>query len=228
MRHYFDAHNQRELADQDVLTSFVGPGDEIALIPDTILHAQEGMKNNAWREASEGLRWRAASILNKDCHDRDRLALQFSGDESRPREWHLSRAADLLPHLAKALDLGRSIAEARSTQRSISETLQRLLIGVAIVDGRGRLKFCNSEFERHLEAAGSVRLDRHGQLRVTIEGEAARIDQIFGGLWAHGRFGCRPRKEAITSSEREIKHLMVEVMPMNNVPNWIILTLMAT
>ncbi|MFY0733733.1 helix-turn-helix transcriptional regulator [Aurantimonas sp. NFXS3] len=215
---YFRDHNQRELADQDVLTSIVGRGDDIDLVPDTVLQRQEGSMNDVWRTIDRRLDWRAAAILTKDCHDRGRLAFQFTGDANRTKEWHLRRAAIFLPHIAKAMDLGRSISEAQQEKRQLSETLESLLVGVAIMDARGRMTFCNTEFRRHLDAAGSIRLDRHGGLLISFGSEVARIDHLYGSLGSHGRFGGRPRKEAVILNATGAQHLIVEVMPLCSAP----------
>ncbi len=216
---YMDHHQAKELSDQDVLTRVVGADDEIVLVPDAILRQPDRPLNEAWRLIDSRLGWRAGALLNKDRNDQDRFALQFAEGSVPFGPGHFRRAAQLLPHLAKAFDLGRSIEAARAASHVVAATFERLAIGVAVLDGRGRVTFCNAEFRRQMEETGLLRVNAQGAMELGVRTQSAELRRLLAGLAAHGRHGARPRKEAVIATRAGQTRLMVEATPLASAPD---------
>lgn len=125
---------------------------------------------------------------------------------------------DVLPHIAKALELGQPAAQLALAHRSLVAAMDRLRIGVCILDGRGNVVLTNKEFQRQREAYGAFRIDARGRLRLHNGADQQRFAALMSDALNHGRFGARPRKEAIaTTSESAISALCIEISPLDQV-----------
>jgi DNA-binding CsgD family transcriptional regulator len=124
----------------------------------------------------------------------------------------------VLPHIAKALDLGRPALYLASVHRSLIAAMDRLRIGVCILDRRGNVVVANEEFQRQRERYGAFRIDPGGRLHLHDKADGARFKELFSDALEHGRYGARPRKEAIaTAHDDGIGALCIEIAPLDQV-----------
>jgi DNA-binding CsgD family transcriptional regulator/PAS domain-containing protein len=70
----------------------------------------------------------------------------------------------LAPHLRRALEVNRRLERANIHDRAAEAALERLAIGVVIVDDSARTVFHNKAAAEILEAQDGLKLDRHGAI----------------------------------------------------------------
>lgn len=215
---YLARHMAQELADQDEFARCSRQSDGIDLIDDSVLAPSEAAllaRANVAEMLRYGIRYRMGGLLNKDHVTRDRFALQFAPDTDPSTPEVRERIARVLPHIAKALDVARPMAVLAARQTAILHSLDRLRVGICIVNAHGEIVLANTEFERQIETYGVYRRSPRGKLVVVPEASARRAADLTEALSGHGRFGARPRKEAILCSLEGREHaLCLEITPL--------------
>ncbi|MFZ2100985.1 MAG: helix-turn-helix transcriptional regulator [Oricola sp.] len=218
VRSYLENHNEQELHDQAEFAAHSRTEDGVDLVPDTVLapSRQELMlRANAQTMMSYGIHYRAGALLNKDHYYFDRFAMQFSQRAGLPEGDRLRTVRTLMPHIAKALNIGRHAARQLSARQSLFGILDALRIGICILSATGEVVFTNREFDRQLDTHGAFSLDPHKRLVARNETVRLQLAQLYTGAEHHGKFGARPRKEAILHPlDDEGMALCIEVAPL--------------
>lgn len=219
---YLEAFRVEEGADQDAFEAISLKADGIDLIDDSAIHPDEAAflrRPNVRQLVEYDLRHRSAGLLDKDNTARSRFSVQHGDAHGPMRPEERARLSGVLPHVAKALDLGRPAAAAAAERLSLLTAMDSLRIGVCILDGAGRVAVANSEFERQREALGAWRIDRDGRLRLHDGADQRRFEALKADALNHGRFGARPRKEAVamrqeSEGDQGVAALSIEVAPL--------------
>lgn len=215
---YLADHNDQELLDQDAFARLSHPTDRIQLIPDDALAASQAellSRPNVRQMLEYGIRYRAGALLNKDDVSHDRFALQFSLRAGPISGIHLEKASQVMPHIAKALNISRPTKQLAKRFQSVAACIDMLVIGVCILDTHGRIVHLNQEFRRQIESYPVFRKDPSGRLLMTSNGHENTLGNLRRSPGNHGRFGARPRKEAIVATIDGRPHtLCVEVAPL--------------
>lgn len=86
----------------------------------------------------------------------------------------IARIHQILPHVARAVDIQTALAAADLQRRGALDALDRLALGVALVDGEGRLAYANPTAEA-LMRQGNGLIVRNGKVRASM---APAIDQL--------------------------------------------------
>ena len=218
---YLSAFHAQEAEDQDRFEELSLATDAIDLIDDAMLFTDEAAwlaRPNIKAMIEFGLRHRAAGLLDKDNTKRSRFSMQFGATHGPMNDDERALVAGLLPHVAKALDLGRPAAQLAATHRHLIAAMDRLRIGVCILDGKGSVVVANQEFDRQREAYRAFRVTSSGQLRLHDPADERRFMALRSDAMNHGRFGARPRKEAIpVVQDDSIGALCIEVAPLHQV-----------
>lgn len=197
---YLKLHHEQEFEDQAKFAAFSLVGDRINLVPDTVLapsREELTRRANARAMMGYGIHHRAGALLNKDHFFTDRFAIQFSERAGPAEGERLETILSTLPHIAKALNIGRHATRHFESNHAAFGVLDLLRIGVCILSADGQVVFKNREFDRQMEGHGAFFIAPKGHL--TARDEAVRQDlaRLFGGHANHGKYGARPRKEAI-------------------------------
>ncbi len=209
VRGYLERHNEAEQADQEIFAKRSQMSDRIELVPDDVIVEEIGPKAtpedmfalpHMQTQLSFGLRHRAGALLNKDDFYRDRFAFQYGVDHGPVTPEDLALAAMITPHLAKAINLARPTLQKQAYAQSITNAIDTLNVGICILDGQTRVAYKNAEFNRQLEAYDAMRVTPQGQLIFDPKRFDQPVDALFGHYSNHGKFGARPRKEAIASA----------------------------
>ena len=225
VRLYLANHAEDELSDQEFFASRSQMTDAIELVPDTELDQQlrDSSKDigvferpHMQAQMSYGFKHRAGALLNKDDLYRDRFALQFSLDHGVVRPEDCAAAAQLMPHLAKAISLARPTNALQRQYESVARAVDRLNIGVAILDHDRRVVFRNDEFNRQMTDYRTFRVGNDGRLAFSQDKFDRSVEDLLGDAKNHGQFGARPRKEAVASAldGEEAFALCVEIAPL--------------
>jgi DNA-binding CsgD family transcriptional regulator len=220
VRAYLQKHNQQEVADQEIFARLSRRTDRIQLIGDDALADTEEelvARPNVQEMMRNGLRYRAGALLNKDVVNHDRFALQFSKRGGPISAEQSQRAELVLPHIAKALNVSRPTTELALKFRTVADCLDQLVIGICILDSNGSIVFSNHEFNRQMDWHTVFRKDSTGKLVMRSDQAQRAMSHLREDTGNHGRFGARPRKEAIISDVGGEAHtLCVEVIPLHS------------
>lgn len=216
---YIGLFFEAELADQDVFEAHSAASDQVDLIDDSVLAENDHellRKPNVQLLRRMGIGHRAACLLNKDNRLRGRFSVQLGADRGRLGIGERAIAAALMPHLAKAIELGRPAQQLAQEQQALVTAMDRLRIGVAILDRAGFVAFRNREFERQQQEYRMFINDPAGRLRLVEDRAQKRLSDMQASVLNHGWFGARPRKEAIvTGSDGVPGALCLEVVPLD-------------
>ncbi len=194
---YVDRFFDEEARNQDVFEAHSLMSDKINLIQDDVLAPSlEELKalKNVETLQKLGILHRAAGLLNKDNSAQARFSVQLGVDRGRMTDAEQNHMGRILPHVAKAFDLGRPAKQLASEHGGLLAAMDRLTIGVCVLDPKGNRVIESEEFRRQRDAYRVFRITPNGALN-------------------HGRFGARPRKEAIAADQDVF--LCVEVAPLH-------------
>ena len=215
---YLDGHRSQELNDQDVFECYSNRKDRIELVSDHVLAASREeleLRANVVAMKSIGLRYRAGALLNKDLKSKDRFGFQFNSDQGPLNSENVRKASILLPHIAKALDVSRPMIQLSAKYNQIIDAINMLKTGVCIIDHKQRVVAKNLEFERQTEGYSVFSIERDGRLTFSNQTNAKMASDMFSSTKFHGRFGARPRKEALGETvHSDIRELCIEITPL--------------
>lgn len=219
---YMAAFEAHELEDHDAFLARSLAADKIDLIPDRALYddpAHIDSKANTRAAAEFGIFHRVGCLLDKDNTARGRFTLQYGHDGVEQQALHRDAVLQVLPHVSKALSLGRPAQDLALAQQGLLEAMDRLNVGVCIMDAAARIIATNVEFQRQVDAHARLGMDASGRLMLGTAGSARLFKQMFDEVTRHGQFGARPRKEAIPLGEDATDGaLCIELAPLTAVP----------
>lgn len=213
---YINKFFEEEAHNQDLFEAHSLKSDAINLIQDDVLAANlEELKALKNVEALQklGILHRAAGLLNKDNPAQSRFSVQLGIHRARLSEAEQNHMSLILPHVAKAFDLGRPAKQLASEHAGLLAAMDRLTIGVSILDSAGNLVIENEEFRRQREAHRVFNLRQNGALHLFKPEDQKRFALLMADALNHGKFGARPRKEAIATDQDAF--LCIEVAPLH-------------
>lgn len=221
MEAYLAAFHSWELEDHDAFERHSLAADGIDIIDNHALFPDEGETLRPHHRVLEQyeIRYRMGCLLDKDNPQRGRFTCQFSDaelvlPEERQQEFKL-----LMPHAAKALSLGRPAQDLALARQGLLAAMDRLTIGVCIMDSGARIVATNDEFRRQVEAWPLLGADAAGRLQLGTAAAARVFQSMFDDVTRHGQYGARPRKEAIPLGEDPADGaLCLEVAPLHALP----------
>lgn len=217
---YLSFFQQEEERDQLVFERHSMAHDAIDLIDDDVLAGSDAellARPNVQALANFGVPYRSAGLLDKDNRARSRFSIQFGEGNRRMTPAQRAFAKDHLPHFAKALSLGYTVEALHVSQGIALDLVEDLRSGVCVIDARRRIVLENAEFARQREAYGTFGRDGEGRLAFRSDELEGQLAKLLGFPEAHGKFGARPRKEAIAAGKAWlVGPLCIEISPLNN------------
>ena len=220
MEAYLGAFHQWELEDHDAFERHSLAADGVDLIDSRALFPAERAPRPHHKVLEQhDIRYRIGCLLDKDNARRGRFTFQFREANREISDADRAMIAALMPHAAKALSLGRPAKDLALAQQGLLAAMDRLTIGVCIMDDGGRIVATNDEFRRQVEAWPLLGMDAAGRLQLGTASAARLFQSMFEDVTQHGRFGARPRKEAIPLGEDPADGaLCLELAPLHAVP----------
>ena len=212
---YIDLQITAETRDQDIFESHSLMQDGIDLIEDDVLaDTVDDLKQlpNVQVLQKLGILHRAAGLLNKDNPAQSRFSVQLGVHRGRLTEAERAHLSLVLPHIAKALDLGRPAGQLARQHQGMMAAMDRLVIGVCVLDPNGYVVVKNEEFRRQRDTYRMYKTEQNGALRFAKPEDQARFAALMESAMNHGQFGARPRKEAIATDAESF--LCVEIAPL--------------
>ncbi|MCV0427008.1 MAG: hypothetical protein K5905_16215, partial [Roseibium sp.] len=91
-------------------------------------------------------------------------------------------------------------------------SMDKLVVGISVLDRHGRIVQENREFRRQREECGVLEVAPNGVLRFKNAEDEKRFHELKSDVRNHGKFGARPRKEVISKEDGgflsvELQHL---------------------
>lgn len=207
-----------ELMDQRVFARHSIASDGIDLISDDVLAssaAELADRPNARAMAEFDIIHRAGALLSKDDETRGRFSVQFSAEHGPLGPIDRRKLALYLPHVAKALELARPIDRLQGMTDTLAAALDRLRIGVCLIRADRSVIAQNAEFRRQTSELGIFHVNRNGRLESREPDGRAWLEELIADPRRHGRFGARPRKEALSALRTDgMVSLSVEIAPL--------------
>ncbi|MCG6904778.1 MAG: helix-turn-helix transcriptional regulator [Rhodobacter sp.] len=212
---YIEKCFEYEARDQDIFEAHSRKSDRIDLIDDSVLaDTREDLllRPNVAVLQKFDILHRAAGLLNKDNTSQSRFSVQLGAGRGRLTPAEHRHLGAILPHIAKALDLGRPARQLAAQHQSILAAMDRLTIGVCVLDPRGLVVVRNQEFQRQSEAYRVFHTAPTGVLQLARADDQKRFEALKSDALNHGKYGARPRKEAISTDADT--YLCIEVTPL--------------
>lgn len=212
---YLQKCGHLEARDQQTLRRETTDADDIDVIDDAVFSQsvdQLKRDEHVKRLQKFGIFHRAAGVLNKDNRWINIFSVQLNAARKPLTGHERAYMARLLPHFAKALDLSVPMRQLRRENRDLLAAMDRLTIGLCVVDAKGRVVTENNEFTRQQDAHGTFRKSNTGELQFADETARKDLADFMGGAQRHGHRGARPRKEAIATGGTD---LCVEISPLD-------------
>ncbi|MES0884609.1 helix-turn-helix transcriptional regulator [Roseibium sp. SCP14] len=205
-----------ETVERSLAKSALSTFDEIEAISDEAVYDdyEEFLNQPNVKSMMEfGLRHRVIAFLNKDNLDLSQFTLQYADGRGPATAEELNRLNVLLPHLAKSLDLSRPARQLASERLDVLGAMDRLVVGISVLDRHGRIVQENREFCRQRQECGVFEEAPNGVLRFKNAKDEKRFHELKSDVRNHGKFGARPRKEVI--SKEDGGYLSVELQHLN-------------
>lgn len=204
-----------EASDQDVFEAHSLRQDGIDLIEDNVLAGDiEKLKQlpNVQVLQKLGILHRAAGLLNKDNTATSRFSIQLSRSRGPLNLIEKSKLSLILPHVSKALDMARPSQQLSELNKTLLSAMNNLTIGICILDCKGRIVQINEEFRRQQEEHHAFTVLQNGELHILHSNSHLKFTDLKGSVFNHGKFGARPRKEAIATGDGGF--LCIELIPL--------------
>ncbi|WP_298854880.1 helix-turn-helix transcriptional regulator [uncultured Ruegeria sp.] len=215
---YITRFSGRESADQDLFERQSLRIDGIELVSDGDLFDNEAdyvTQPHVAEMLKFGIRYRYGCLLDKDNPFRGRFAIQRSRRQGPFSAEDLDTLGLLLPHVAKAQDLSHQLAKTRSSKDTLLAVLERLNVGIAIVDSKARLVEKNAVFAQHCAESPALRQQSDGRIAFQDRDAHRTFSHLLADALNHGFFGARPRKEAILpASLDQGRRLCIDMIPL--------------
>jgi DNA-binding CsgD family transcriptional regulator/PAS domain-containing protein len=159
--------------------------------------------------ASFGLRWFAVTGISPDPHTAVGISVQRSKDKSPFTPEECSTLSSLGMHAEKALRLSLRLLFADVTALGLRESLDRLGVGIFMVDGRGRVVFSN---EAATELMGTA-FDLSGDRLVAVAERARFEAALLATSEAAGGANPAPSPPIVISPGRSKQPVAVYILP---------------
>ncbi len=209
-----------ELADQDLFARYSATGDGIEVIGDEVLAGNPEKliaRPNARAMAEFGIVHRAGALLSKDNPARDRFSIQFSARHGPICHSDREKLHRLLPHLAKACELARTLSSLTDLTRNLSSVLDQFRMGVCLIRADRSVVAQNAEFDRQISEFGTFRRTPSGRIEMARSPDQEWLVNLCTSTARHGRFGARPRKEAMAATRTDdAGRLAIEIAPLTS------------
>ena len=214
---YLEKCAAEEMRDQDVFEAHSLRSDTIDLIDDSVLapnlNELKGLRNVEILQKF-GILHRAAGLLNKDNTAQFRFSVQLAAHRGALTPPEQSYLRLVLPHMAKAMDLGRIAQDLAHQHATLLDAMDRVGTGVCLLDHAGHIVAQNLEFSRQIETHSALSQTRDGKLRLGGSSEMLKMAQLMKSAANHGKFGGRPRKEALPVGPNGF--LCIELSPLHS------------
>lgn len=130
-----------------------------------------------WLEKTTGCTQAAGMCVSKDAAGYDILAVHYRDDSPFVPSEASDKLRFLGPHLTKVLEMNRPVHLLRHRYGAFLDVLDRLRIGVAILNAKGEIVIINEEFTRILDSRDALIVGPGQKLTANDDQDARRLSQ---------------------------------------------------
>lgn len=163
------------------------------------------------------LRRRLAVRLNRERVWFDAMSLAFNSAYDKVPEQAVSKLKPLLPHLSKAIEIGRMFGQLEAKNLTAMDALDRIKIGIAVVDRSARIIVKNSEADRIFSEDRGLTINRNDELECY---DSHLNKEIRSEIWSISESarteGRKCEHSLVVSGPDEDRLLLVELAPMSS------------
>lgn len=135
----------------------------------------------------QGLAWAMGAVLSREPDAGEVLLLvHFAPDARLPSPTALVHLDRLLPHVARAVQIDHKVEAARWEEEASRALVDRLPVGIVMVDAGGRVLSMNRRAEGFVAGADGLTVDRAGILRAATAAGSARLLELIGATAESG------------------------------------------
>lgn len=135
-----------------------------------------------WLEKTTGCNQAAGMCVSKDAAGYDILTVHYRDDGPFVPSEATDKLRFIGPHLTKVLEMNRPVHLLRHRYGAFLDVLDRLRIGVAILNANGEIVVINEEFSRILDSRDALIVGPGQKLTVNDDLDARRLSQAVGKL----------------------------------------------
>ena len=208
---YVNRYAKVESSDQDMfekafLSRYYLEPDDVTLVCEEVLYADEAKyrsQPHVQELNTHGIAHRYGALLNKDNPDRARFTIQRTESKGLFSEEELRRLTPFLDHCAKSLEMSLMVQAEMAEKQALLDGMNHVSsVGLCVLDGKGRVVARNDEFQRHRQDLKAFRGGDRDRIAMANPADDAKLSGLLDNALNHGRFGARPRKEAIIAETR--------------------------
>ena len=146
---------------------------------------QQTYRDSKWIQYQQehyGLYWCMCARISPHSLWQDLIAvnrLEASGPHTDAEKEHLQL---LLPHLSQSLELHRTVNQLEQRYGAVLSVLDKLLVGLIILDPKGRVVIANAAAKRTGEESGSYKISPAGFLKITLASRNTELQTAFNAV----------------------------------------------
>jgi DNA-binding CsgD family transcriptional regulator len=122
---------------------------------------------------------------------------------------------DLLPHLSRASELHRTLTCLQRHYGATLSMLDRLLVGLVLLDRSGRVVVANVAAREICDASGLVKLTSDGRIRASCADDDAILQQLIGAA-VQTSTGRGESDGGQVGLSAQSKHVLAEIVPLRD------------
>jgi DNA-binding CsgD family transcriptional regulator len=128
---------------------------------------------------SLGLYWSMFAKVSTHGLWTDIISLNTAFDHGQHSDEEKARLTALLPHLSRAAELHRTVTRLQQQYSAVLAVLDKLLVGLIVLDEFGRVVVANAAARRTCEVSGALCFTKEGTLRARSPQSDARLQQLL-------------------------------------------------
>ena len=147
----------------------------------------------------------------------DYLSLTRMKSRGRFTDKEKSRFKSVLPHLSKAPELNRWVTDLEQRYRAVLSVLDKLMVGLIILDKRGSVVVANEKARSLSDISGTYSFVRSGQLKIFDEEKQTAFKQMISMTadTASGQANCDGGQIVLKNRSSE-QDILLEIMPIRD------------
>lgn len=181
---------------------------------------QQAYSDSKWIQYQQehyGLYWCMCAQISPHSLWQDIIAvnrLETSGPHTDEEKEHLQL---LLPHLSKSLELHRTVSQLEQRYGAVLSVLDKLLVGLIILDPKGRVIIANTAAKRTAEESGSYKISPAGSLKITLPSRNAELQIAFKAAAKTAQAtGLDQGRQMVIPKHQQHGCLLLELMPIRD------------
>ncbi|WP_210396936.1 helix-turn-helix transcriptional regulator [Motiliproteus sediminis] len=226
------AHHGYQADDYDLYTNGYGAKHDIRfqymhnLIPGQVFREfefvtdEEGYRNSKWIQFQQeryGVYWCMSAQVSTHRLWRDFIAVNRLESLGPHTDEEKETLGLILPHLSRAAELHRTVTQLESRYGAVLSVLDKLLVGLVLLDRQGRVVVSNEAARRIMEATGAFTVSPQGRLELPSASKSAELAQLIAatGETAEGE-NRQAGKQLVIPKRSQLGYLLLEAMPLRD------------